>query len=182
MNMMRKDGYISVILAAFLLTLLGAILFSIQISRQQPDIYLHSALYLKPWGPEIHSHILYFLLLAPASGFTPDIAAVNTGAIILLSLFTLIKFFLLYFLLVKLSKNNPLFRLYRSLPVIIAFLLCIIHPIPFRKAPFMVGYLPINSWHNSTTIMEVPFALLLFYLALRLFEKYNAGQIVALSI
>lgn len=180
---MKVKGYhIWSIAPACLLAVLGSILFYIQISRQQPDIYLHSLLYLQPWGPAIYGHILYFVLLAPASGFSANISAVNTGAIILLTLALLLKFFLLQFFLKRLGSDIPLFRLRKSLPSIIAFLLCIVHPIPFRKEPFMVGYLPGNSWHNSTAILEAPLALLLFYLAIRLLKKYDTRQMVALCI
>lgn len=174
---MKNRQYLPPVLLGLLLAAISVTVFAVQIAHRDPDIPIHSELYLKPWGPEIYSHVLYFFLLMPFSGFSRDISAVNTGAIILLTLSTLAKYFILYYFLAKSIQKSPPVRRLRSLPALLAFLLCIVHPIPFGKSPFMVGYLPSNVWHNSTAILAAPFALLMTFQALQLAKNDRASGI-----
>ena len=164
-----------------ILILLSKLIFTAQVERHEPDIYLHSRLVLQPWGAEIYSHILYFVLLEIVSGFSNNLENINSAAEIILIFFTALKFVLLFYIIDK-SSNKELIVKLPWFPGGLAFLLSIIHAIPFDRHHLLLGYFPPNSWHNSTAIMQVPFALLQFYMALRLLKEYKIKDCIILSI
>ncbi len=110
---------------------------------------------------------LYYFLLYLFSGFSLDTIALNKSAIFLLSFSVAMK----YYYSVKLTeqlvikqKNTPLLNL-------LIWLLLFSAPVLYNYRQMFIGRIPINLWHNSTTIFLIPFALLLFHHSLCFLKK-----------
>ncbi len=110
-------------------------------------------------------HFIYFGLADLLSGFTKNIYLLSLAAIFLLTLAIGAKYFMSKKIIFEdiIEKKTPK---YENLAKLIIFLILILHPIiyyfDFSKS-FMHGKIPVNTWHNSTTIFIMPFVLLLFW-------------------
>ncbi|HSC40002.1 MAG TPA: hypothetical protein VLD19_19095, partial [Chitinophagaceae bacterium] len=177
----RTRRYVPAFMISVMLIVIAVVLFTVQVNRHSPDIYLHSELNMKPWGAEIYSHPFYFLLLKAVSGFSANIDVVNNAAIVILTLFTWLKMLLVYMVLKANVRNTAPIVNDRQLWAV-AFFLSIIHAIPVGRYPLMLGYFTANSWHNSTIITDIPFALLQFYWASLLLRQYSRRLVYCLSL
>ena len=177
----KIQQYTPIAILSLVLLIGSAFLFSAQIGRRDPDIYLHSLLSLQQWDREVYSHVLYFLLLKIFSGFSTDLNDVNRTAIILLSIATVFKYLVINYILKK-NISHTFYGNRSWIIALISFSLCIIHAIPLGKANFMPGLFTATNWHNSTIIMQTPLALLQFYLSYQLLIRFSGKSIVLLSI
>ncbi len=113
---------------------------------------------------------LYYFLVYLFSGFSFDNIALSKSAIFLLSTSVAMK----YYYSVKITeqlvenKKNPL------LLNLLVWLLLFAAPVLKNynnSEQMLTGTIPLNLWHNSTTIFLFPFALLLFYHSLLILKK-----------
>ncbi|MEO6882681.1 MAG: hypothetical protein ABI199_01510 [Bacteroidia bacterium] len=154
-----------------LLALISIFDFSFCILKQFPDIPDHNAFAFAVFhGHEVLPvHFLYFLILQIPQLFFKNIIAVHIFSVIILTLSVLYKYKISQRIFSNslqdsvsadfLAKKSVLFFC-----LLIPFLVMISENIIWKfSATMFLGYIPLNTWHNSTTIFLMPFALLLFY-------------------
>jgi hypothetical protein len=161
---------IPVFLYVILLSLVSSYIFYTILQNKWPDLYDHAVMYTKPWGPEIYSHVLYFLVLAIVTLNSNAPGAVYLATIIVLTGCVTWKFAVIAGFLRRHSLRRPTTGF-----AFLAFSLCFVHSIPFRVSEFYIGQFTGNVWHNSTTIMLVPLALLQFRYSLHLLNNYQSS-------
>ncbi len=152
----------------YLLLGLGCLsLFSIEIVRNYPDIPLHNLV-----AEEIYSgkralpfYFLYFVLIMLPLFLVKSLWAVHVFSVLVLTFAVLWKFRITKRIFAEecgtsLLKRND----FQRVSICVATALLLLQNLVYRPSSTMfLGYLPVNTWHNSTTIFLMPFALLLFY-------------------
>jgi hypothetical protein len=176
----KRRFNVSLVVYSLILVVISITIFSVLLDRQDSDIRAHNEMSLRRWGIEVFSHPFYFALLSLFSGFTPDIDAVNTTSIVLLSAAIVARFLVLNFLLTKLV-SGPGHKYRPWILSAIAFSLCIVHAIPYRRATLMLGLFTPTIWHNSTIIFLVPMALLLFWYSYQILIQPSIKKIIVVA-
>jgi hypothetical protein len=165
-GVIKMVSKIPAFLYVVLLSLVSSYIFYTILQNKWPDLYDHAVLYTKPWGPEIYSHVLYFLVLAIVTFNSTAPATVYLATIIVLTGCVVWKYAIITDFIQQHSLRKPAMAFF-------AFCLCFIHAIPYRFPEFYIGQFTGNVLHNSTTIMLVPLALLQFRYSLDLLKKYQ---------
>ncbi|MFL5763737.1 MAG: hypothetical protein ACJ77K_07315 [Bacteroidia bacterium] len=159
-----KQGWFTIPNA--ILLFISVSIFSICIWKQYPDIPIHNE-----FVHEVHLgektlpvHFLYFLILLLPELLFKSIKAVNIFSVIILSVCVLFKYRVVRNIFSEeLSIDAPGKRV-PDFVLLMPLLLMICENLIYKpSATMFLGYLPVNTWHNSTTIFLMPFALLLFY-------------------
>lgn len=99
---------------------------------------------------------LYYFLLYLFSGFSVDIETLSIVAIVILSLSVALKYFY--------SVELIAFFYHKKIPALLntaVWLLIFSAPIVYNYKQMLFGRIATNFWHNSTTILLMPFVLLL---------------------
>ncbi|SMG23582.1 hypothetical protein SAMN05661096_01399 [Marivirga sericea] len=158
MKKKEKTSFILILFSSFLI-------FSFIIkSNISTDIQSHSKMIVSlleagsfPVPP------LYYALIFFISGFSTNLGALNLAAVLVLSASVTYKFILSYYF----SLNNLQYDTKKSNNSIILILsLSLIFSAPIfydivTKGMYL-GKLATNVWHNSTTILAMPFVILIF--------------------
>lgn len=168
-NRLKKDAFLFYV---FLLASVSACVSYAIITNRWPDIYLQVVLMMNKWGPEVYSHILYFLLVRSITFSSTNLHVVFLAIIFLLAFFTIWKYIIIYRLTGRYARENNI-RISGSVIAFMSFCLCLVHSIPYRWPNWYIGQFTGNIWHNPTTIMLVPFALLQFGYSLDLLRGYD---------
>lgn len=119
----------------------------------------------------------FYLLINVLSGFSSKTHIMNWITIIILSGATMAKYILSKKMLSSLDKNNIKNYVHKNV-TFMAMLLFFCFPIPDPFAVFVLDKMYLSRiaptiWHNSTTIVVFPFALLLFW---KQFEVLNTNK------
>ncbi len=126
---------------------------------------------------------LYYFLLYLFSGFSADIGALSNVAIVILSLAVALKYYYSVDLIAGFYPNKKIDPLLN----VAIWLFIFSAPIVYNYKQMLFGRIATNFWHNSTTILLMPFALLLLshsikFLQLKQPEIKNVISIVFLGI
>ena len=122
-------------------------------------------------------NFLFYFLINLLSGFSSKVIFMYPAAVLLLSLavvfkYTISKKFIKSYLIVK---NDNSLELKIKL-IVLALFFCFAIPDPvslvFLKKMYLGKIVPL-VWHNSTSILLFPFAILLFWKQLELFSSEN---------
>jgi len=147
----------------------------ISIIQFQVDIPLH-VMFIERWhldDPAIRMYSIYFHVLNLLSFNSGNQLLLNVAAVTLLATLVILKFMITFKAMNKyagfLSFHN--LRSATALPLrflsnaaLLVLLLCICQNLVYKfSATMALGYIPVNTWHNSTTIALMPVALLLFF-------------------
>lgn len=159
------------ILVYFFIIIICLTLFSISILRQFPDIPDHNSMaYGAFHGKQIlQVHFLYFVILMLPQLLSDNIYAVHVFSVMILTLSVIWKYrisqkILSSELIVESYSNRISKKVLDVFVIGVPFLLLLSQNIIYKpSATMFLGFIPINIWHNSTTIFLMPFALLLFY-------------------
>ena len=120
---------------------------------------------------------LYFTMLFVLGRFTLNIALLNQAAVYLLAAFVCLKFFTSYYVMsdhLKASSKPPRQNL---LFYLVILCLLFVAPIYYEFGGRMyLGRLGTNVWHNSTTIVAMPFVILLFHESLKFIENKHISK------
>lgn len=154
-----------------------ALLFALDVKT---DIQKHiEVVWMILHGKDFPPNFLYFLAVAAAAFFQDNQTALLAASLLVLSLATAYKFQITTRLfsgqiesLVDWSQNKIV-----VVSSIVGFCLitalCIYLPKELGLTDyFLLGQIPPNVWHNSTTIFLMPFALLLFWHSYLLLEEF----------
>ena len=170
------------IISASILSLIAGLIFSLILIQKQPDLYDHVLLSQRLISGDLHyANFLYYLLVAFIAFFQPNIIYLQISAILLLTASVLFKFFLSisYFNNSDLGEDQGVFNRVSWF----ALLLCITSNFPVNlSATWYLGQFPPNLWHNSTTIFLMPFALLLFFDALKYLKRPSGKLLASMSM
>lgn len=166
------------IVGIFVLSLL---LFAFLIENVDTDIQLHIDILRRVnWGDStMPTNFLYYLLLDAFSFHTNEIIYLNIAAVFLLSCATAAEYGIAKMILFHLIPVSNMRQ--RTIVTVCSVLLFFCFAIPDPKSLFTlwnqglhglyIGRLVPHVWHNSTTIFMFPFALLLFFKQLQLFQN-----------
>jgi len=178
-----------ILLAA--LSVISIVTFANIISCNYPDIPAHNSFIMEWLGGDknVKLYSLYFYVLAALSFFKSNMSVINAASVVLLSAAVVAKFLAAAFVFKKeLSYKNAAdgkkFHAANisfgaeSIMLLVLFLVSICNNWVFRISPdTTLGYLPVNTWHNSTTIFLMPFAVWLFYRSYRfIISESSAGK------
>jgi hypothetical protein len=140
---------------------------------------------------ETHSlpaNFLYYLLVYSFSGFSLDIERLYFVSLLLLTLAVVFKYYFSY-RLATVAVFNDFHSLDNSKYIIVFLvltLLLIIHPIitplDTKNGMFYLGKASINIWHNSTTILVMPFILLMFFFSYQFLINPHIKNLILLLL
>jgi hypothetical protein len=152
--------------------------FSRQIEKGYADIPLHMGVY-RDWiagDPSARAYSMFYVLLRGLEAVTPASWPLSVPVIFMLVCAVIAKFGLSSFILSRAWASRPAIPPY--LAALAALLLCLVAPLPATRTYFhlTLGFLPANVWHNSTTMLLMPMAVLQFFLSYRLLEGLRAGR------
>jgi hypothetical protein len=120
---------------------------------------------------------LYFTMLFILGGFSFNIALLNQIAIYLLSVFVCLKFFTTYYVVSDRLEAQSEQSSFKLLLGVVILCLLFVAPIYYELGGRMyLGRLGINVWHNSTTIVAMPFVILLFRESLKFIENEHISK------
>lgn len=148
------------------------------------DIKPHAEFLLDYYNSEIDfpANFLYYLLLGTFSFFSRDINLLLSVSVLLLTLFTYVKFYMVKkIFLIELNDNA------RSITIlsVFALLLILTFSLPaltvVRKCYYLGNFSP-NVWHNSTTIAVMPFVLGLFYLSINQLKSFSQNRLFVIFV
>lgn len=141
----------------------------ISIIQNQVDIPHHLD-FITRWhegDPEAKLYSLYFHAINLLSFYSFDRTWMEVAAVILLGSMVIFKFIITDRMIIKHtyptqeSSGNYRFLIHAS---VLAMFLCLCQNLIYQfSATMALGYIPVNTWHNSTTITLMPVALLLFF-------------------
>lgn len=141
------------------------------------DITLHASMFLESvnhgWFP---IPFLYPLTIYTFAGFKADIYMLWKSSIIVLSIAVMIKYLTTVHILNILTSEKNIYLL------IVACCLLICAPISWSINQMYLGKTSINVWHNSTTIMTMPFVILLFGSIIKFLQDDNIKIVSIFSI
>jgi len=167
---------------AIFLTLIAGFIFAIILFQKQPDLYDHVLLSQRLIKGDLHyANFLYYLVVALLSFFQPNLIFLQISAIVVLTSSVVFK----YLLSLSFLRNDNLNHDRNSLNqyVWFALFLSIASNFPVNiSATWYLGQFPPNLWHNSTTIFLMPFALLLFFDALKYLNQPSLSLIIKMSV
>lgn len=160
-----------------LLVLIQSIIVSI-ILNISTDIQAHLGFvrdYIEGENHELPSNFLYYLILYLFSFISPKTIFLLPFSAVILALSIFFKYYICKrFILQSIIKNQT------TQSVKIVSLACAMLIFAFSvpiglmfKPIFYLGYFPPNVWHNSTTIFTMPFALLLFIMAIQHLRNFK---------
>lgn len=120
---------------------------------------------------------MYFTLLFVLSRFTVNLAVLNQTAVYLLSAFVCFKFFTSYYVFVDQLKAHASRYSFNLVSSLILLSLLFVAPVYYDFGGRMyLGRLGINVWHNSTTIVAMPFVILLFNESLKFIQNEQVSK------
>ena len=124
------------------------------------DFYTHNKQLLSfydtgYWRP----NFLYYFLLALLSGFSRNIQALGVVAAILMAGSVYFKWTITQNLSLKIFGKSESAICFEHVPLLMLF----VFSLPASYNNWYFGQVSPNQWHNSTTILLMPFSLLLYY-------------------
>lgn len=124
---------------------------------------------------------LYYLVIYAFAGFKADTYILFKSSMIVLSIAVMMKYLMTVRLLSILTSEKSIFLL------LVAVCLLVCAPISWSVNQMYLGKTAINVWHNSTTIMTMPFVLLLFESIVKFLqddkiEKLSIAGIIVFAI
>lgn len=137
----------------------------ISIIQNQVDIPHHLD-FITRWhegDPEAKLYSLYFHVINLLSFFTYNRTWMEAAAVVLLSTMVILKFIITDRMIIKYTQTSGGYGFLINASVLAMFLCLAQNLICKFSATMALGYIPVNTWHNSTTIMLMPAALLLFF-------------------
>lgn len=160
-----------------LLFLLCLAIFSFLILKVKTDITVHidACVLVNTTSAEYSPNFLFYYLVNLLSGFSNHVMIMYAVGLVLLSTATVVKYVIskkiIKSVVVKKSEENLMLKLY---PIALGLFFCfaILDPFfYFSLGKAYSGKIAPIAWHNSTTIMLFPFAILLFWKQLSFFER-----------
>lgn len=118
-------------------------------------------------------NVMYYFLVYALSLFSTDVDALLVASLVLLSFATFFKYYIVKRIVLLDTDSDGMGAVLASW---ISFFLLFSFNLPViycLSGKFYLGSYPPNVWHNSTTILAMPFVLLLFW--------YSAKQLVEFS-
>jgi hypothetical protein len=119
---------------------------------------------------------LYYLTIYAFAGFKADTYILFKSSMIVLSIAVMMKYLMTVRLLSILTSEKSTFLLW----VAVCLLVCA--PISWSTNQMYLGKAAINVWHNSTTIMTMPFVLLLFGSIVKFLQDDKIEKLSIVSI
>jgi hypothetical protein len=162
---------VAVLAAASLIT------FSLIVWKNYPDIPDHNR-FITDWlggNKSIKLYSLYYIVVMTLGFFQNNVTFISFVSIAVLVISVVAKFILTSFIFRnEISRNgfslNEKYRIgsydidLTAIIFLIVLLICLAENWIYKPSATMaLGYLPVNTWHNSTTIFLMPFAIWLFY-------------------
>lgn len=154
------------IITGGILALISIALFSFCIIKGFPDVGDHNVMAYRAYHGTtmLQVHFLYFVVLMIPQLFSDHIIAVHVFSVFILTGSMLLKYRVSQRMMqdqLAVEVPNPFVPV---LCVCIPFLVMLAQNLIYKPtATMFLGFLPVNTWHNSTTIFLFPFAILLFY-------------------
>jgi hypothetical protein len=170
----RRDARAALLAGAIVAIAGGGIVFASLRAQLISDFPAHMALTAKalrggPWPGEF----LFFLANAVFAGFSTDLGTLERSLTIVVGLALGAKVWLsVRFLAAERRAGLPA-AAPGSLPVwaaVVAVLCAFAFSLPVGQNSYL-GQIPPNVWHNSTTIVAMPFAFALFWTSLRFLQS-----------
>jgi len=153
----------------YIVFFLSVLFFWFLINNVPTDIQLHNKYVLliisnnKSYPP----NFLYYFLVNLLSFFTGKLFLINTASVLILSSAVLLRYFITKTIIIeylqskKIVYNNSI-PVYLSIALLFLFSIQDIYNIFILKKLYLGRIVP-TVWHNSTTILLFPFAILLFW-------------------
>ena len=127
------------------------------------DIQVHTFMVMKNVLPV---HFVYYLLIDLFSGFTKNVYLLGVASIFFLTIAIGAKYLISEKLIfTEIFKSETGKKGNENLNKLLILSILFVHPVIYYfdfSLPFMHGKIPVNSWHNSTSIFVMPFVLLVF--------------------
>lgn len=120
---------------------------------------------------QIPANFLYYIAIYLFSGLNTELLALGTTLV--LSTALLFKFIISKKLITYLwNANNPNVVKVNLLAITLLFIFALPTQMIFSGKMYLGSFVA-NVWHNSTTIMVMPFVLLLFYMTVKLLKEFK---------
>jgi hypothetical protein len=169
-----------------LIAMICILIFSICVIKQFPDIGDHDAMSYNAFHGKgiLQVHFLYFVLLMLPQLITSNIIAVHVFAVFILTLSVLFKYKLSQRIIREQLADDEINQYsINVLCVILPLFLLLAQNLIYKpSATMFLGFLPLNTWHNSTTVFLFPFAILLFYQSYTYLQKPDAQKCWAIAL
>ena len=166
-----------------LLFLFSFLIFSFLIRYVKTDIQVHiqHAVKINSTTTSYPANFLFYFILNLLSGFSNSMFHIKLITIVLLSAATVSKYVIsrnIFGNFKMKNENQPFSK--KTYLIAFGLFFCFAIPDPFSililKKMYLGKFVPI-VWHNSTIIMLFPFAILLFWKQLKLFEPLHETTI-----
>lgn len=186
MNFLKRNLYKNFDLA--FLFVFSVLLFTYLLNYVATDIQAH-LLFVRNINSGIASYppnFLFYILINLLSGFSSNVVIMNVAVILILSLAVVFKYSISKKIIKSLlvAKNVNLAELKLSV-IVLGLFFCFAIPDPvslvFLKKLYLGKIVPL-VWHNSTTILLFPFAILLFWKQVEIFANEKAITFKDISI
>lgn len=174
----------------FLLSLVSLVTFGTIVYLGYPDIPDHNR-FITGWlgGDEnVKVYSLYFFVVMTLAFFQNNTDLINVISVVVLCISVIVKYLItvnifnreLFSVNGTLEKKLNIGSYSISVVAIIQFIVLLVclaeNWIYKRSATMALGYIPVNSWHNSTTIFLMPVAVLLFYKSYLFFRYHDINE------
>lgn len=161
----------------FLLMIISAFTFALIVWRNYPDIPDHNR-FITRWlsgDYNVKLYSLYYFVILVLSFFQNHTGLINIISIALLTFAVTAKFLVANFIFKRefpdeVLESDKRYNIgfagfgIKGIIALCVFFICIAENLIYKPSATMaLGYLPVNTWHNSTTIFLMPFAIWLFY-------------------
>jgi hypothetical protein len=153
----------------------GHLVHTAVINRFQGDFLQHMQFAASGMrGDPVPGNFLLYLLLAIFSGFTPEPGRMLSALVVVIAAATAAKAWLSVIFVSAESRRAQL----RRAPVfgLVAAALCLFTFSP-PVANIYLGQIPPNVWHNSTTMLLMPFAIGMFWSSLQFLRTGSAAML-----
>lgn len=124
-----------------------------------------------------YTYTLWYPLEYLASGGSESLRLMRLSSITLLSFFTLLKVFIIFYSASRYLKS-------KEVASIIAIAAIVVMPLldPNNPKDLFLGQISPNQWHNSTTLMSAPFVVLMFLLTIQFLSSMTVKNAIFVSM
>lgn len=179
-----RKTFIFVVVFCLLFVLYYSVTYFVPNNDQIPHVYLSIGMFngSVQWA----GNFLLYLLVALLSGFSQNLGKGIIALCAVLAFATTLKFAWTQKQIAKIElfgiKNKKEFWMVVLIALSLLFVYAIPIPYYYLNNYFYIGAFVPNMWHNSTSVLLFPFAIVLFYQSFEQIKEYKASRNINLLL
>lgn len=130
-------------------------------------------------------NFLHYFLVYVFSFFSTDYNILLIVSVYLLAFYVFARYLVVKFIVsdwLKSNSNRNFALLTSTVSLCLLFVFSLPSVLYFKYGFYYIGNFPPNVWHNSTTILAMPFVLLLFYVSFKQLVDYKKERLVIITV